>query len=81
MRPCVALCRHSKTGGVGRVEFGQTGYGSKWVILSEFKTGSGQSGCGFGRVDPYFSHDFFFIYLKKTSCIHHLENHVTNYMM
>ena len=36
---------------------GQTGFGSKRVILSELKTGLGQSGCGSGRVEPYFSHD------------------------
>ena len=44
-----------------RVEFGlgQMGCGSKRVILSGLKRGSDQSGCGSGRVDSYFSHDFF----------------------
>ena len=32
----------------------------KWVILSGLKMGLGQSGCRLGRVDLYFSHDFFF---------------------
>ena len=34
--------------------------GKKWVIFSKLKIGSNQSGCGLGRVDPYFSHEFFF---------------------
>ena len=53
--------------------------GQKRVILSGLKTSSGQSGCGSSRVNPYFSHDFF--YIKKTTCIFHLESHATNYMM
>ena len=53
---------------VGRVESSssqvnrvvdQTGNGSKRVILSELKMGSGQSSCRSSRVDPYFSHEFF----------------------
>ena len=58
--------------------------GQKMVILSGLKTGSGQSGCGSGQVDPYFSHEFyflFFIFIKKTKCICHLESYATNYMM
>ena len=68
--------RRGKTGGSGRVRVGsigfagQTGHGSKRVI---FKTG--QSGCGSngsrvesgresGRVDPYFSNNFFFFFWK-----------------
>ena len=48
--------RHGKTGGSGRVRVGSIGLpvkrvtGQKWVILSGLKTGSGQSGCGSGRV-------------------------------
>ena len=57
---------------------GWIGLGSGWVnrvasqkqvILSRFKTGSGQSGCESGQVNPYFSHDFFFFLIKKTTCI------------
>ena len=32
------------------------------VILNELKMGLGQSGYGLGRVDPYFSHEFFFFF-------------------
>ena len=50
--------------GLGRVNriMGQTSHGLKRIILSGLKTGSGQSGCRLGWVDPYFSHEFF---LKK----------------
>ena len=35
-----------------------------------------------GRVDPYFSHEFvLYIYIKKTTCICHLESYATNYLM
>ena len=36
-----------------------------------------------GRVDLYFLHDFIYIYIyiKKTTCICHLESHATNYLM
>ena len=55
--------KHGKMGwsGSGRVNrvMGQTGHGLKWVILSRLKTGSSQSGCGLGWIDPYFSHEFF----------------------
>ena len=33
-----------------------------------------------GRVDPYFSHEFF-LFIKKTTCFCHLESHATNYLM
>ena len=51
--------RHGKMSGPDQVNrvASQTGFGSKMVILSELKTGLGQSGCGSGRVEPYFSHD------------------------
>ena len=54
--------RHGKMSGPDQVNqvAGQTGFGSKRIILSELKTGLGQSGCGSGQVDPYFSHEFFF---------------------
>ena len=34
-----------------------------------------------GRVDLYFLHDFIYIYIKKITCICHLESHATNYLM
>ena len=41
-------------------------YKSKRVILSGLKKGgSGPSGYGSGRVDPYFPHEFFFIIYKE----------------
>ena len=54
--------------------------GKKLVILSGLKTGSSQSGCGSGRVDLYFLHDFFFL-IKKTICIYHLKIYATNHLM
>ena len=63
--------------------------GQKRVILSGLKSGSGQSGCGSGRVDPYFSHEifyffyflFFIFFIKKTICICHLDSYATYYLM
>ena len=56
--------------------------GKKWVILNWLKTSLGQLGCGSDQVDLYFSHDFyFFIYIKKKTCIYHLESHATNHLM
>ena len=47
----IVLGRHGKTGGSGRVN---------WVCGSLVKTG--QSSCGSGWVDPYFSEKFFIFY-------------------
>ena len=61
--------RHGKTVGLGwvRVEFGlgQSDCWSKHVILSGLKMDSGQSSCGSGQVDPYFSHEFFYLLRKQ----------------
>ena len=55
--------------GWGRVNrvVGQTGHGSKRVILSRLKTGSGQSGCESGRVGlaRIFHMNFFIFYFYK----------------
>ena len=81
----VGFDRHGKTGESGWVWVGSIGLQVKWVTsqkrvtLSRLKTGSGQSGCGLGRVDPYFYKNFFLI--KKTTCICYLESHATNYLM
>ena len=80
--------RHGKTCGSG-LGSGQSGCGSngsrvKWVILSMLKMGSGQSGCGLvGSGWPvFFTWIFlFFIFIKKTTCICHLESYATNYLM
>ena len=74
---------------VGWVGFGsnQSSCGSKWVILNELKMGhfkrikNGSIGLQVrsGRVNSYFLHKFFFI--KKTTCICHLESYITNYLM
>ena len=76
----------------GRVGFGsgQSGCGSNgsWVKTSHFKqvkNGFGSIGLrvGSGRVDPYFHmiFFFFFIFIKKTTCICHLESYATNDLM
>ena len=74
-----ASTRHGKMGMLGRVGLiglRVTGH-FKRVIM-----GSGQSSCGSGRVDPYFSHEFvLYIYIMKTTCICHLESYATNYLM
>ena len=69
-----------------RVGFGLRVTGKKWVILSGLKTDLGQSGCRLGRVDPYFSHEFiylflFFYFYKENTCICPLESYATNYLM
>ena len=58
--------RHSKTGRscrVGRVNrvAGQTGHRSKTSHFKRVKNEFGSIGCGSGQVDPYFSHEFFYI--------------------
>ena len=75
--------RHGKTCGSG-LGSGQSSCGSNGsrVILSGLKTGSGQSGCGSGRVGlARIFHMNFFIFIKKTTCICHLESYATNYLM
>ena len=68
---------------VGRSESGWVNWvaSKKQVILSGLKTGLNQLGCGSGWIEPYFSHDFFFFLIKKTTCICYLESHATNYLM
>ena len=65
----------------GRVGSGQTGHMSKRVILSGLKMGSGQTCCKSGW-PVFFTWIFlFFIFIKKTTCICHLESYETNYLM
>ena len=65
------VIRHGKTGRSGWVQVGSIGLRVKWVtgkkrvILSRLKTGLGQSGCRLGRVNPYFSHEFFYFYKEN----------------
>ena len=76
------ITRHGKTGGLSRVNqvVDKRVTGQKRVILSGLKTGYGQ--IGLGRVNKYFSHEFlFFIFIKKTTCICHLESYAINYLM
>ena len=75
-----ALVRHGKMGGSGQVRIRSIGLQVKLVILSGLKRGSGRLGCGLGRVDLYFSHNFFF-FNKKTTYICYLESHAINYLM
>ena len=49
------ITRHGKTGWSGRVRVRSNGL---WVKTGHFKRIK-KSGCGSGRVDSYFSHDFF----------------------
>ena len=82
-----SIClRHGKTGESGWVwvRIGSIRLWVKRVILSRLKSGLGQSGCVLRRVDPYFSHEFlflFFIFIKKTTCICHLKSYAPNYLM
>ena len=46
--------------------------------FKQVKNKLGQSGCRLDRVDPYFSHEFFFL---KKICICDLVNHATNYLV
>ena len=58
--------KHGKTGGSSWIRVGSIGLwvkrvtSQKKVILSGLKTSSSQSDFGLGRVDQYFSHEFFF---------------------
>ena len=67
----------------GWVGFGsnQSGCGSKWVILNELKMGSGQSGCRSDQVGVTRIFYIKFFFIKKTTCICHLESYITNYLM
>ena len=70
-----SIClRHGKAGGSGRVRvrIGSIGLWVKRVILSGLKSGSGQSGYMLGRVDPYFSYEFFIFifYFYKENNMH-----------
>ena len=63
--------RHGKTGEAGWVNWvkGQMGYGSKWVILSGLKMGSGQSGCRSSQVEltHIFHMNFFYFFNKENN--------------
>ena len=61
----------------------QSGYGSKRVILSVLENRSGQLSCGSSwvRLTCIFHIYFFLIYLKKITCVCHLESHAVNYLM
>ena len=64
---------------------GQTGHRLKTGHFERVKNefGSIRFRVGSGQVDLYFSHDFFFIliFIKKTTCICHLESYATNYLI
>ena len=56
------VSRHGKTGGAGSGQVNRvTSHWSKWVILSGLKRI--RVNRFVGRIDPYFSHEFFFFYL------------------
>ena len=88
--------RHGKTGGSCRVWVGSIGLqvkrvtGKKLVILSGLKMSSGQLVAGQVKLTRIFHMNFFYIiyiyiyiyfFIKKTTCICHLESYATNYLM
>ena len=64
MYALVNLDMEKRSGWVG-FGLGQLDCWSKHVILSGLKMDSSQSSCGSGQVDPYFSHEFFYLFRKQ----------------